>query len=196
MSRIYALLSVIRQQMSTFDPFRGGGHPKRTMSPFLSFFLMQGLPLPPMIETSLSSWLWVKARFSQWARKPLPTTRKRNLRNIDFLFWHSWRQPGQPEQVEILPCESLLHKIGHCSLQSLTHANLSEGMPSQDVKLEQDLSSKPFLPPQLQAFPHTIWNLKDVHLMNTQHNQVGQQISCTMVGRTNKEESCINGPNI
>ena len=43
--------------------------------------------LPPMIETSLSSWLWVKARFFQWARKPLPTTRKRNLRNKDFLFF-------------------------------------------------------------------------------------------------------------
>ena len=37
-SRIYALLSVIRQQMSPFDPFRGGGHQKGTMSPFLPFF--------------------------------------------------------------------------------------------------------------------------------------------------------------
>ena len=36
-SRIYALLSVIRQQMSPFDPFRGG-LPKGDMSPFLSFF--------------------------------------------------------------------------------------------------------------------------------------------------------------
>ena len=33
-SPIYALLSVIRQQMSPFDPFRGGGRQKGTMSPF------------------------------------------------------------------------------------------------------------------------------------------------------------------
>ena len=37
---------------------------------------------PPIIETSLSSWFCVKARFFQWARKPLPTTRKRNLRRF------------------------------------------------------------------------------------------------------------------
>ena len=43
-SRIYALLSVIRQQMSPFDPFRGGGCPKGTMSPFLPFFLCEGFP--------------------------------------------------------------------------------------------------------------------------------------------------------
>ena len=71
---------------------------------------------PPMIETSLSSWLWVKARFFQWARKPLPTTRKRNLRNIDFLFWDSrswatwsakagrnpslWKSPSQDRSLQ------------------------------------------------------------------------------------------------
>ena len=43
-SHIYALLSVIRQQMSPFDPFRGGGCPKGTMSPFLPFFLLGGFP--------------------------------------------------------------------------------------------------------------------------------------------------------
>ena len=36
-SRIYALLSVIRQQMSPFDPFRGG-YPKRTCPLFYRFF--------------------------------------------------------------------------------------------------------------------------------------------------------------
>ena len=40
-SRIYALLSVIRQQMSPFDPFRGGGCPKGTMSLFLPFFYLR-----------------------------------------------------------------------------------------------------------------------------------------------------------
>ena len=37
-SRIYALLSVIRQQMSPFYPFRGGVCPKGTMSPFFTVF--------------------------------------------------------------------------------------------------------------------------------------------------------------
>ena len=37
-SRIYALLSVIRQQMSPFDPFRGGGLPKGDNVPFFYRF--------------------------------------------------------------------------------------------------------------------------------------------------------------
>ena len=37
-SPIYALLSVIKQQMSPFDPFRGGGRQKGTMSPFFTVF--------------------------------------------------------------------------------------------------------------------------------------------------------------
>ena len=38
-SPIYALLSVIRQQMSPFDPFRGGGVAKRGQCPlYLPFF--------------------------------------------------------------------------------------------------------------------------------------------------------------
>ena len=41
-SRIYALLSVIRQQMSPFDPFRGGGSPKGDNVPFFyRFFSMR-----------------------------------------------------------------------------------------------------------------------------------------------------------
>ena len=68
---------------------------------------------PPMIETSLSSWLWVKARFFQWARKPLPTTRKRNLRKIEisrFLeaTWSAragrnpslWKSPSQDRPLQ------------------------------------------------------------------------------------------------
>ena len=47
---------------------------------------------PPIIETSLSFWFCVKARFFQWARKPLPTTRKRNLRRFRLLY----------EEVQIL----------------------------------------------------------------------------------------------
>ena len=47
-SRVYALLSVIRQQMSAFDPFRGGGRPKRTMSAFFTVFLIRELPLVQM----------------------------------------------------------------------------------------------------------------------------------------------------
>ena len=43
-SRIYALLSVIRQQMSPFDPFRGGVCPKGTMSPFFTVFFHEGFP--------------------------------------------------------------------------------------------------------------------------------------------------------
>ena len=46
-SRIYALLSVIRQQMSAFDPFGGwvgGGRQKRTMSAFSPFFLYESFP--------------------------------------------------------------------------------------------------------------------------------------------------------
>ena len=40
-SRIYALLSVIRQQMSPFDPFRGGGDcPKGQCPLFLPFFFI------------------------------------------------------------------------------------------------------------------------------------------------------------
>ena len=39
-SRIYALLSVIRQQMSAFDPFRGGWG-GWAMSAFLPFFYMR-----------------------------------------------------------------------------------------------------------------------------------------------------------
>ena len=42
-SRIYALLSVIRQQMSPFDPFRGG-LPKGDMSPFFTVFFIRRLP--------------------------------------------------------------------------------------------------------------------------------------------------------
>ncbi len=37
-SRIYALLLVIRQQMSPFDPFRGGGLPKGDNVPFFYRF--------------------------------------------------------------------------------------------------------------------------------------------------------------
>ena len=37
-SPIYALLSVIRQQMSPFDPFRGGGSPKGDNVPFFTVF--------------------------------------------------------------------------------------------------------------------------------------------------------------
>merc|ERR1712018_302948 len=37
-SRIYALLSVIRQQMSPFGPFRGGGMPKGDNVPFFYRF--------------------------------------------------------------------------------------------------------------------------------------------------------------
>ena len=44
-SRVYALLSVIRQQMSAFFPFRGGGRPKQTMSAFLTVFFVGELPL-------------------------------------------------------------------------------------------------------------------------------------------------------
>ena len=44
-SRIYALLSVIRQQMSPFDPFRGGGRQKGTMSPFFTVFFLGDRPL-------------------------------------------------------------------------------------------------------------------------------------------------------
>ena len=44
-SRIYALLSVIRQQMSPFDPFRGGGRQKGTMSPFFTVFFTEERPL-------------------------------------------------------------------------------------------------------------------------------------------------------
>ena len=40
-SPIYALLSVIRQQMSPFDPFRGGGRQKGTMSPFFTVFFFR-----------------------------------------------------------------------------------------------------------------------------------------------------------
>ena len=43
-SRIYALLSVIRQQMSPFDPFRGGVRQKGTMSPFFTVFLNESVP--------------------------------------------------------------------------------------------------------------------------------------------------------
>ena len=38
MSRVDALLSVIRQQMSPFDPFRGGGLPKGDNVPFFYRF--------------------------------------------------------------------------------------------------------------------------------------------------------------
>ena len=44
-SPIYALLSVIRQQMSPFDPFRGGGRQKGTMSPFFTVFFSWERPL-------------------------------------------------------------------------------------------------------------------------------------------------------
>ena len=40
-SRNYALLSVIRQQMSPFDPFRGGGSPKGDNVPFFYRFFMR-----------------------------------------------------------------------------------------------------------------------------------------------------------
>ena len=44
-SPIYALLSVIRQQMSPFDPIRGGGRQKGTMSPFFyRFFFYESFP--------------------------------------------------------------------------------------------------------------------------------------------------------
>ena len=43
-SRIYALLSVIRQQMSPFDPFRGGVAQRGQCPLFLPFFLLEGFP--------------------------------------------------------------------------------------------------------------------------------------------------------
>ena len=54
-SRIYALLSVIRQQMSPFDPFRGGVCPKGTCPLFLPFFLSGGFPK-----------VAVKKHFNRW----------------------------------------------------------------------------------------------------------------------------------
>ena len=52
-SRIYALLSVIRQQMSPFDPFRGGGLPKGDMSPFFTVFFVWRLPLVLLFQPIL-----------------------------------------------------------------------------------------------------------------------------------------------
>ena len=49
-SPIYALLSVIRQQMSPFDPFMGGGRQKGTMSPFFTVFFSGERPLVPCLE--------------------------------------------------------------------------------------------------------------------------------------------------
>ena len=46
-SRIYALLSVIRQQMSPFDPFRGGGLPKGDNVPFFYRFFYPEASLRP-----------------------------------------------------------------------------------------------------------------------------------------------------
>ena len=83
-----------------------------------------------MIETSLSSWFCVKAKFFQWAKKPLPTTRKRNLRRIFFFptfFSFKMLAPGKPEQVEIFPRERLSDQIGHGCLQPLNHFNLNLG---------------------------------------------------------------------
>ena len=83
-----------------------------------------------MIETSLSSWFCVKAKFFQWAKKPLPTTRKRNLRRIFFFptfFSFKMLAPGKPEQVEIFPRERLPDQIGHGCLQPLNHSNLNLG---------------------------------------------------------------------
>ena len=101
---------------------------------------------PPIIETSLSFWFCVKARFFQWARKPLPTTRKRNLRRFcrsheevqtlkttwfccvfvsKKMLDTSSFQPGQPEKVEIFSDESLLRQVGCGSLQPFTHFHLT-----------------------------------------------------------------------
>ena len=50
-SRIYALLSVIRQQMSTFDPFRGGSPKVDNVTFFYRFFIGE-LPLVGVLSLS------------------------------------------------------------------------------------------------------------------------------------------------
>ena len=60
-SPIYAFLSVIRQQMSPFDPFRGGGRQKGTMSPFLTVFFTRA---------SLNTKTWVASSLQCPAHEP------------------------------------------------------------------------------------------------------------------------------
>ena len=53
-SPIYALLSVIRQQMSPFDPFRGGVAKRGQCPLFLPFFLKGERPLIAIIASGLA----------------------------------------------------------------------------------------------------------------------------------------------
>ena len=110
-------------------------------------------------------------------------------------------QPGQPEQVEILPCESLLHKIGHCSLQPLTHANLSKGVPTSRCQTRAEFFFKTFSSSTVAGF--STHNMKpekclpDEHTTRAGGRATGiQSYSIIVMGRTNKEESCIDGPDI
>ena len=78
--RIYALLSVIRQRMSPFDPFRGGGRQKGTMSPFFTVFFS--------MRASLSlKYQKVPVRQLQWLRIMLQVKNINLCEFVVFMFF-------------------------------------------------------------------------------------------------------------
>ena len=58
------------------------------------------------------------------SKKPTAHHKEEESEKLNFHFWGFWSQPGQPEKVEILPCESLFHEIWHGSLQPLAYPHL------------------------------------------------------------------------
>ena len=83
-SPIYALLSVIRQQMSPFDPFRGGGRQKGTMSPFFTVFFFRRASL---------SFYWKMLLFLRKLNYQIILWKKHyQTREIEKRFCFLWKQ--------------------------------------------------------------------------------------------------------
>ena len=97
------------------------------------------------------------------SKKPTAHHKEEESEKLNFHFWGFWSQPGQPEKVEILSCESLFHEIWQGSLQPLAYPHLL-----YLVELKKFIW-KPFLPSQLKVFPHIVWNLRDVNLIEEEN---------------------------
>ena len=82
-SPIYALLSVIRQQMSPFDPFSGGGSPKGDNVPFFYRFFFR--------RASLWTWKYSSNEDKISEIQPLIAEQRDNIQH-DMMFNRHWQR--------------------------------------------------------------------------------------------------------